>query len=126
MAATQEAIQTAKLAAEAASSKLGTNITAFDVSEQLAIADIFLIISGQNERQVDAIMDEIQDKLLTQRQLRPIRREGDRQLRWVLLDYGDVVVHIQHESERVLYSLERLWKDCPQIDLGLVGADGNS
>lgn len=126
MAATQEAIDTAKIAAEAAASKLASDIVAFDVSEKLAVADIFLIVSGHNEPQVDAIMDEVQDKVLTQIQQRPIRREGDRQLRWVLLDYGDVVVHIQHESERVLYSLERLWKDCPRIDLGLVGADGNS
>nr|WP_076388040.1 ribosome silencing factor [Vaginimicrobium propionicum] len=126
MAATQEAIDTAKIAAEAAASKLASDIVAFDVSEKLAVADIFLIVSGHNEPQVDAIMDEVQDKILAQIQQRPIRREGDRQLRWVLLDYGDVVVHIQHESERVLYSLERLWKDCPQIDLGLVDADGNS
>ncbi len=126
MAATQEAIDTAKIAAEAAASKLASDIVAFDVSEKLAVADIFLIVSGHNEPQVDAIMDEVQDKVLAQIQQRPIRREGDRQLRWVLLDYGDVVVHIQHESERVLYSLERLWKDCPQIDLGLVDADGNS
>lgn len=126
MAAAQEAIDTAKIAAEAAASKLASDIVAFDVSEKLAVADIFLIVSGHNEPQVDAITDEVQDKVLTQIQQRPIRREGDRQLRWVLLDYGDVVVHIQHESERVLYSLERLWKDCPQIDLGLVDADGNS
>lgn len=126
MAATQEAIDTAKIAAAAAASKLASDIVAFDVSEKLAVADIFLIVSGHNEPQVDAIMDEVQDKVLAQIQQRPIRREGDRQLRWVLLDYGDVVVHIQHESERVLYSLERLWKDCPQIDLGLVDADGNS
>lgn len=126
MAATQEAIETAKIAAEAAASKLGTDITAFDVSEQLALADIFLIISGQNERQVDAIVDEIQAQLLVQRKQRPIRREGERQSRWVLLDYGDVVIHVQHESERVLYSLERLWKDCPQIDLGIAGLDCKS
>ncbi|GAB2470344.1 ribosome silencing factor [Luteococcus sediminum] len=118
MSATDQAISTARIAAQAAADKLGSDIVAFDVSEQLAITDIFLVASAPNERQVGAIVDGVEEKLLEQ-QVRPTRREGDRENRWVLLDYLDVVVHVQHTEERELYSLERLWKDCPRIDLDL-------
>lgn len=118
MSATDQAISTARIAAQAAADKLGSDIVAFDVSEQLAITDIFLVASAANERQVGAIVDGVEEKLLEQ-QVRPTRREGDRENRWVLLDYLDVVVHVQHTEERELYSLERLWKDCPRIDLDL-------
>ena len=89
---------------------------AFDVSDQLAITDAFLLASATNDRQVKAIVDEIEDKL---REIgaKPIRREGERDGRWVLIDYGDVVVHVQHEEERQFYALERLWRDCPLIEL---------
>ena len=94
------------------SDKLGQHIIAFDVSEQLVITDAFLLASATNDRQVKAIVDEIEDKL---RELgaKPIRREGERDGRWVLLDYGEIVVHVQHEEERQFYALERLWRDCP-------------
>lgn len=105
------------IAAEAAADKLGTNIVAFDVSEQLAITDVFLIVSARNERQVGAVVDAVEEQLIKQADLRPVRREGDRENRWVLLDYIDFVVHVQHTEERSLYNLERLWKDCPQIEL---------
>jgi ribosome-associated protein len=103
-------------AARAASDKLASQILAFDVSEQLAIADAFLLASAGNERQVGAIVDAIEERL---RELgaKPIRREGERDGRWVLLDYGDIVVHVQHDEERAFYSLERLWRDCPAIEL---------
>ena len=116
MTATDHAISLVHTAARAASDKLGQHLVAFDVSEQLAITDAFLLVSGANDRQVKAIVDEIEDKL---RELaaRPIRREGHREGRWVLLDYGDVVVHVQHEEERQFYALERLWRDCPVIPL---------
>ena len=96
--------------------KLAQQIIAFDVSEQLAITDAFLLASAGNERQVKAIVDEVEDKL---REIgaKPIRREGLRDGRWVLIDYGDVVVHVQHEEERSFYALERLWRDCPTIEL---------
>jgi len=105
------------IAAEAAAEKLGTNIVAFDVSQQLAITDVFLIISAKNERQVGAVVDAVEEQLIKQVQVKPVRREGDRENRWVLLDYIDFVVHVQHTEERSLYNLERLWKDCPQIPL---------
>lgn len=107
------------IAAEAAADKFGTNIVAFDVSEQLAITDVFLIVSAKNERQVGAVVDAVEEQLVKQADRRPVRREGDRENRWVLLDYVDFVVHIQHTEERSLYNLERLWKDCPQIPLDI-------
>jgi ribosome-associated protein len=114
--ATEHATELVGAAARAAADKLGQHILAFDVSEQLAITDAFLLVSGTNDRQVTAIVDEIEKKL---RDLgaKPIRREGHREGRWVLLDYGDIVVHVQHEEERQFYALERLWRDCPAIPL---------
>ena len=116
MTATDHALELAHAAARAASDKLAQQIVAFDVSEQLAITDAFVLASATNDRQVKAIVDEVEDRL---RELgaKPIRREGERDGRWVLIDYGDVVVHVQHEEERRFYSLERLWRDCPIIDL---------
>ena len=105
-----------EVAAQAAADKLADNIVAFDVSEQLSITDVFLIASAGNERQVGAIVDGVEEALLKHK-LKPTRREGDRENRWVLLDYLDFVVHVQHTEERTLYNLERLWKDCPQIPL---------
>ena len=116
MTATDRAVELIHAAARAASDKLAQQIIAFDVSEQLAITDAFLLASASNDRQVKAIVDEVEDKL---RELgaKPIRREGLRDGRWVLLDFGDVVVHVQQEEERSFYALERLWRDCPTIDL---------
>ena len=116
MNATDHAVELVHTAARAAADKLAQDIIAFDVSEQLAITDAFLLASATNERQVKAIVDEIEDKL---REIgaKPIRREGHRDGRWVLIDYGDVVVHVQHEEERSFYALERLWRDCPSIPL---------
>jgi ribosome-associated protein len=91
---------------------------AMDVSERLALADIFLIASAPSERQVNAIVDGVEEEL-TKFDLKPIRREGRSGGRWVLLDYGDIVIHVQHEEDRVFYALERLWKDCPVVDLQL-------
>lgn len=116
MTANEHSIQLIEVAARAASDKLATQILAFDVSEQLAITDAFLLASASNERQVSSIVDEIEDKL-REAGAKPIRREGAREGRWVLLDYGDIVVHVQHEEERQFYALERLWRDCPAIEL---------
>lgn len=123
MSATEEAIQLTRLAAKAADNKKGLDIVAFDVSEQLAIADVFLVVSAGNERLVEAIVDAIEAELIAAANSRPVRREGDRDCRWVLLDYIDVVVHVQHSEERSLYALERLWHDCPRIDLELPADD---
>jgi ribosome-associated protein len=103
-------------AAEAASSKLATDVVAIDVSTQLVITDAFLLASAPNDRQVASIVDAIEERLL-RLSAKPVRREGERDGRWVLLDYGEVVVHVQHDEERVYYALERLWKDCPLIEL---------
>ncbi|MEX0428781.1 ribosome silencing factor [Nocardioides sp. DS6] len=116
MTATDHATELVVAAARAASDKLASQIIAFDVSDQLAITDAFLLASAPNERQVQSIVDEIEDKLRGAG-AKPLRREGQREGRWVLLDYGDVVVHVQHEEERQFYALERLWRDCPTIDL---------
>ena len=118
MAASSHAIQTAREAARAAAAKLAGEPVAFDVSERLGIADVFLIASATNERQVGAVVDGIEEALLAGGQ-RPIGREGERDNRWVLLDYQDVIVHVQHAEERALYGLERLWKDCPAVELSL-------
>jgi ribosome-associated protein len=112
--ATDEACEAAQVAAQAAADKLATDIVLIDVSERLAITDVFVIVTGSNERQVEAIVDEVEEKLRLHG-VKPIRREGRRDDRWVLLDYGDIVVHVQHAEERVFYALERLWKDCPTI-----------
>ena len=116
MTATDHAIDLAHAAARAAGDKLAQQIVAFDVSDQLAITDVFVIASASNDRQVKAIVEEVQARL---RDIgaRPLRREGEREGRWVLLDYGEIVVHVQHEEEREFYALERLWRDCPSIAL---------
>lgn len=116
MTATDRAVELVVAAARAASDKLATDLLAFDVSEQLAISDAFLLASGSNDRQVKAIVDAVEDGL---REIgaKPLRREGERDGRWVLIDYGEVVIHVQHEEEREFYALERLWRDCPVITL---------
>jgi ribosome-associated protein len=114
--ATERAVELVQIAAAAAADKLATDIIAYDVSEQLVITDAFLLCSASNDRQVKAIVDEIEERL-RRADAKPVRREGEREGRWVLLDYIDVVIHVQHSEERVFYALERLWKDCPRIPL---------
>lgn len=100
-------------AAQAALDKKAVDVVALDVSEHLALTDAFLICTGTNERQVDAIVDGIEDAV----EEPPVRREGKGQGRWVLLDFGDFVAHVQHGDERAFYDLERLWKDCPRFEV---------
>ncbi|HEU5044408.1 MAG TPA: ribosome silencing factor [Nocardioidaceae bacterium] len=116
MTATNRALELVRTAAEAASDKLAEHIVAFDVSDQLVITDAFLLCSAQNDRQVRAVVDEIEDRL---RGIgaKPVRREGERDGQWVLIDYADIVVHVQHEQARAFYALERLWRDCPLVEL---------
>ena len=116
MTATDHALELVHTAARAASEKLATNIVAFDVSEQLVITDAFLLCSASNDRQVKSIVDEVEDKL-REVGAKPVRREGERDGRWVLIDYGEIVVHVQHDEERQFYALERLWRDCPVIPM---------
>ena len=122
MAATDRALDLAKAAAGAAAEKLATTIVGIDVSEHLALTDVFVIVSGETERQVGSIVDEVED-VLRDLGAKPIRREGQRDGRWVLIDFGDIVVHVQHDEERSFYEFERLWKDCPAVDLGVVGTE---
>jgi ribosome-associated protein len=114
--ATERAVELIEIAAAAAADKLATGIIAYDVSEQLVITDAFLLCSAGNDRQVRSIVDEIEAKLRLAG-AKPVRREGEREGRWILLDYVDVVIHVQHSDERSFYALERLWKDCPVIPL---------
>jgi ribosome-associated protein len=116
VSASDRAIELATAAATAAEDKLATDVMALDVSEQLVITDVFLLASAPNDRQVKAIVDAIEESLL-QMGAKPVRREGTREGRWVLLDYVDIVVHVQHAEEREYYSLERLWRDCPVLPL---------
>ena len=116
MTATDHALELTQTAATAAVDKLGQDLVAYDVSDQLAITDVFLVVTASNERQVGAVVDGIEEAL-RRHDARPVRREGDLQLRWVLLDYLDLVVHVQHTEERQFYALERLWRDCPRIRL---------
>jgi len=115
MSADARALELTRAAATAARNKLAQDVLAFDVSEQLALTDVFLLCSASNDRQVKAVQDAIEERML-ELGAKPVRREGEREGRWVLLDFSDIVVHIQHAEERVYYALERLWSDCPVID----------
>lgn len=121
MTASKEALKIAQIAAQAASDKVAENLVALDVTNPMPLTDIFLIVSGRNERQVMAISDGIEDKLL-ENGVKLIRREGKSSGRWILLDFGYVIVHVMHEEERMYYSLERIWSDCPVVPLELVSA----
>ncbi|HLH84020.1 MAG TPA: ribosome silencing factor [Trebonia sp.] len=116
MTATPRAIELTEIAALAAADKLAQDIVAYDVSDQIAITDAFLLCSGANDRQVRAIIDEVELRM-RQAGATLVRREGEREGRWVLLDYLDIVVHVQGKEERLFYALERIWKDCPVIPL---------
>ncbi len=118
MTATDRALELTRAAAQAAADKQAADIIAFDVSEQLAITDVFLLCSAANQPQMNAVKDAVEEELL-KLGAKTLRREGQREARWILMDYGDVVVHIQHTEERAFYALERLWSDCPTIDLSL-------
>ncbi|MEV6099394.1 ribosome silencing factor [Nocardia sp. NPDC051981] len=120
MTASAEAVSMATVAARAADEKLAADVVVLDVSEQLVITDCFVIASAPNERQVNAIVDNIEDKL-REAGYKPVRREGTREGRWALLDYVEIVVHVQHEDERDFYGLERLWKDCPAVPVDGIG-----
>jgi ribosome-associated protein len=114
MTATARALELAQVAAQAAADKKAQDILLIDVSDRLAITDCFVIVTGTNERQVGAIVDAVEESMRGAG-AKPTRREGERDGRWVLIDFLDVVVHVQHAEERVFYALDRLWKDCPTI-----------
>ena len=130
MPASERALELALTAAQAAADKKAENIVILDVGDQLVITDAFLVASAPNERQVLSIVDAIEESLLElPEKAKPVRREGERAGRWVLLDYIDIVVHIQHNEEREFYALDRLWKDCPRVpfvDRDLLDRDAGS
>ncbi|OZB88153.1 MAG: ribosome silencing factor [Microbacterium sp. 14-71-5] len=105
-----------QIAADAARSKGGEDLLALNVSEPLPLVDIFLLVTGNSERNVAAIADEVEDKMI-EAGFKRVRREGRSEARWVLLDFGDLIVHVFHEEERTYYGLERLWKDCPVVPI---------
>jgi ribosome-associated protein len=117
MPASKSVIDLTQVAARAVAEKLGTEMIALDLSDQMVLSDVFLIATGANVRQVDSIADFVEEKL---RELgeKPARREGTEE--WVLLDYSDLVVHIQSTTLRNYYMLDRLWNDCPRIELDIV------
>ncbi|HWV50539.1 MAG TPA: ribosome silencing factor [Microbacterium sp.] len=118
MQSPETAEQMLQIAANAAASKGGEDLLALNVSEPLPLVDIFLLVTGNSERNVAAIADEIEDKLIEAGHKR-VRREGRAEARWVLMDFGDLIVHVFHAEERVYYGLERLWKDCPVVPIEL-------
>lgn len=118
MTASANALEQLQIAALAADEKQGDDLVALDVTGPLPLTDVFLLVTGRNERNVLSIAGEIEDRLIAAGH-KPLRREGRSEGRWVLLDFGDIVVHVFHEEERTYYSLERLWKDCPVIPIEL-------
>lgn len=116
MTASDNSRSLAACAAKAADERQAGNIVALDVSDVMAIADVFLLASADTERQVRSIAEEVEDAL-SQRGVEPLRREGNREYRWVLLDYGGLVVHVQRNEEREFYGLDRLYRDCPALEI---------
>lgn len=116
MPATDHAVALTCTAARAAAEKKAGDIVAIDVSERLVLTDVFLILSGDNDRQVRAIVDAIDEAMLKAGAKRRLR-EGLEEAHWVLIDYTDVIIHVQQGEDREYYELERLWKDCPPIEL---------
>jgi iojap-like ribosome-associated protein len=121
MTLSPQSIDLVQLAAAAADAKGGDDLVAFDVSEPLPLVDAFLLVTGTSERNVAAIADEVEERLLDAG-VKRLRREGRHEARWILLDFGDLVVHVFHEEERAFYGLERLWKDCPVVPIQLPSA----
>jgi ribosome-associated protein len=112
----------ALLAAEAASDKKAEEIVALDVSELLVVTEFFVICTGRTNIQARAIADEVEERLRIDGHIKPIGREGADEAKWVLLDFGDVVVHVFQPEEREFYRLERLWGDAPRLDLSSIDA----
>ncbi|HVX07855.1 ribosome silencing factor [Humibacter sp.] len=118
MTASARSRELLQLAAEAADSKAATDLVALDVSGPLPLVDVFFLASGNSERNVIAIAAEVEDRL-NEAGAKTLRREGRSEGRWILLDFGDLVVHVFHQEDRTFYSLERLWKDCPTVPFEL-------
>ena len=116
MSASERALELTRAAALAAEDIKAQDVIALDVSAHMPLADVFLIASGTNERQVVAIVDAIEESLAADG-AKALRREGTRAGRWAVLDFNDLIVHVMHQEDRAFYELERLWKDCPVVPL---------
>lgn len=119
MTAATTIIDAVRIAAAAADRGKANDIVAFDVTDLLAFTEVMMIASASNERQVLAIAEEVEKDLHLKARLSPRSREGLTEGQWILLDYGDFVIHIMHQESRDYYGLERLWRDQPTIDLQL-------
>jgi ribosome-associated protein len=117
MPASNACVERTQIAARAAADKFGTELVALDLSEQSVLSEVFLIVTATNTKMVDSIADEVEEKLRLAGD-KPMRREGTAE--WILLDYSDLVVHIQSSELRRYYMLDRLWNDCPKIELEVV------
>ena len=117
----QPDVERVGLAARAAADKKADGVVVLDVSELLVITDHFLICSGTNDRQVKTISEAVQERLREDGGVKPLRTEGEREGGWILLDYGDFVVHVFLAEVREYYDLERLWKDAPRVELAGIG-----
>ncbi|MDJ1372154.1 ribosome silencing factor [Gulosibacter molinativorax] len=120
MTASELALELTQLAAKAADERSAFDLVALDVSANMPFADVFLLASGRNERMVLSIAEEIEDQLREEKDLKAKRREGTDNGRWVLIDFGDLVVHVFHEEDRVYYGLERIWADAPVVELDVL------
>jgi len=118
VAASEESLEWARIAARAAAELKATTVAAIDVSERLVLTEVFLVVSGSTDRQVRSLVDAV-DEALLKAGVRRKRREGFDEGHWVLVDYGDLVVHVQQDEDREFYALERLWADCPSIALSV-------
>ncbi|KAB1641930.1 ribosome silencing factor [Gulosibacter chungangensis] len=123
MTASEHALELTQVAARAADERSAFDLVALDVSANLPFADVFLLASGRNERMVLSIAEEIEDRLREDFGIKAKRREGTDNGRWVLVDFGDLVVHVFHEEDRVYYGLERIWADAPVVELALPEED---
>ncbi|CAB4727242.1 MAG: ribosome silencing factor [Actinobacteria bacterium] len=110
-------LEITQAAARAVIEKIGTDLVAIDLSDQLVLSEVFLIATGQNVAQVDSIADEVERQLLAMGEKAARREKG---AEWILLDYSDLVVHVQSTDLRKYYMLDRLWNDCPMIELDAV------
>ena len=117
MPASPDCIARTQIAARAAAEKFGSELVALDLSDQTVLSEVFLIVTASNTKMLDTIADQIEEKIRLAGD-KPLRREGTDE--WILLDYSDLVVHIQSSELRRYYMLDRLWNDCPKIELDVV------
>lgn len=118
MTMSEQARHMLDVATDAAVSKLGIDPVAIAVGERLIYADVFLIVSASSQRQLIAVADEIVDRMVEAGFSRP-RVEGRDDAQWILMDFGDLIVHVMLDEQREYYALERLWADCPRIELAV-------